>query len=124
MRWRVEPAEIAGSLAVPGEKSIAHRSLMLSGLALGRSEIQNLPGGEDVRATVRCMRALGAEIDVDSDAVHVSSSGSLAPPNAPLDTANSGTSMRLLAGVLAGQHFDSCLVGDESLSSRPMRRVI
>jgi 3-phosphoshikimate 1-carboxyvinyltransferase len=123
MKWLVSPAVIEGSLAVPGDKSIAHRALMLAGLAHGGSVIHNLPAGEDVRATAGIMRALGVNVS-DADSALVHSTGKLKAPQQALDAANSGTSMRLLSGVLAGQRFDSCLVGDESLSRRPMGRII
>jgi 3-phosphoshikimate 1-carboxyvinyltransferase len=97
---------------------------MLAGLASGKSTIDNLPAGEDVRATAQCMRLLGVTLGDFQDSALVSSNGKLEAPTSPLDTANSGTSMRLLAGILSGQRFDSCLVGDESLSRRPMGRVV
>jgi 3-phosphoshikimate 1-carboxyvinyltransferase len=124
MRWLVTPSTIGGSLAMPGDKSIAHRALMLAGLAEGVSSIDNLPAGEDVRSTARCIGSLGVTIDDTGNSAVVRSTGDLEAPEQALDAANSGTSMRLLTGILAGQGFDSCLVGDDLLSRRPMGRVI
>ncbi|HLJ69363.1 MAG TPA: 3-phosphoshikimate 1-carboxyvinyltransferase [Chloroflexota bacterium] len=124
MRWRIRPSRIDGSLSVPGDKSIAHRALMLAALAGGRSEINNLPNGGDVLATAGCLRALGVDIDPAAGRVVVSSPGRLAAPERELDAANSGTTMRLLAGILVGQPFASCLTGDDSLRRRPMGRVV
>jgi 3-phosphoshikimate 1-carboxyvinyltransferase len=109
---------------VPGDKSIAHRALLLAAMAAGESTIENLPEGADVAATAACVSALGASIERQDGSVRVRSSGALLAPPGPLDARNSGTTMRLLAGVLAGQDFDSTLVGDDSLSRRPMGRVI
>jgi 3-phosphoshikimate 1-carboxyvinyltransferase len=124
MRWRVQPSSVGGSTRVPGDKSIGHRALMLAGMAAGESRIDGVPGGEDVRSTARCMAALGAQIEWTGDTARITGTGTLAAPRDHLDAGNSGTTMRLLTGVLAAQPFDSCLVGDESLSRRPMNRVV
>jgi len=124
MRWRVTPALIGGQAEVPGDKSIAHRALMLASLAAGHSSIDRLPAGVDVHCTAQCLRQLGVDIRMDGGAALVASTGRLSAPQAPLDAGNSGTTMRLLAGILAGQPFTSCLIGDESLSRRPMTRVV
>lgn len=124
MRWRVTPSVIGGQTEVPGDKSIAHRALMLASLASGFSRIDRLPGGADVRSTAQCLRQLDVDIGIDGDAALVTSTGRLSASQAPLDADNSGTTMRLLAGILAGQPFTSCLIGDESLSRRPMTRVV
>jgi 3-phosphoshikimate 1-carboxyvinyltransferase len=97
---------------------------MFAALASGTSEIRNLPSGEDVLSTARCLRALGADIDQEGETSVVRSSGFLQDASTPLDCGNSGTTMRLLSGILAGQPFRSCLTGDESLSRRPMSRVV
>jgi len=124
MRWRVTPAVIGGQTHVPGDKSIAHRALMLASLASGFSRIDRLPDGADVHSTAQCLRRLGVDLRIDGDTALVTSTGRLSASPAPLDAGNSGTTMRLLAGILAGQPFRSCLLGDESLSRRPMTRVV
>ncbi len=124
---------LSGQARVPGDKSISHRALMLGALADGVSHIAGfLPGG-DCLATLGCMRALGVEVEVnglDGDesvaavvTIHGRGLLGLQAPSAPLDCVRSGTTMRLLAGVLAGQDFDSVLSGDPQLLHRPMRRV-
>jgi 3-phosphoshikimate 1-carboxyvinyltransferase len=97
---------------------------MFAALAQGRSQIRHMPRGQDVQSTMRVLRGLGVSIEQDGDCTVVESNGVLQPPTVPLDCGNSGTTMRLMTGILAGQSFDSILVGDESLSRRPMRRVI
>lgn len=117
---------LEGRLRVPGDKSISHRSVMLGALAQGRTVAQGLLEGEDVLRTVNAFRAMGVAID-GPRAGHVEIDGvglhGLAAPGEPLDMGNSGTAMRLMAGILAGQAFDTVLVGDPSLSNRPMKRV-
>ena len=123
----VEPAtRVAGELTVPGDKSIAHRALMLAALAQGESWIHGLPDGEDVLATVGCLRSLGANLLRSSGTVRIRGEGlaSFATPHGPLDCANSGTTMRLLLGMLAGSSVSATLDGDASLRRRPMARVI
>ena len=124
MNWHLRASALAGSLSVPGDKSIAHRALMLSSLARGTSEIRGLPEGEDVRATAACIDSLGAAVRTMGTTAVVVSPGQLAAPDADLYAANSGATMRLLAGILAGQPFSARLTGDASLSHRPMQRVI
>ena len=123
----IAPAtRVAGELTVPGDKSIAHRALMLAALAQGESWIHGLPDGEDVLATVGCLRGLGANILRSSGTARMRGEGlaSFATPHGPLDCANSGTTMRLLLGVLAGSSVSATLDGDASLRHRPMARVI
>ena len=118
---------IRGELRVPGDKSISHRSIMLGSIADGRTEISGFLEGADALATANVFRALGVPIDGPDDGrVVVSGVGQrgLTAPGGVLDCGNSGTSMRLLCGLLAGQPFESTLIGDASLSRRPMRRVI
>jgi len=118
---------VRGSLSVPGDKSISHRYVLLSALADGQSAIEHLSTGADVATTIKCLRSLGVEItSTGPSAVSVAGRGWLGflPPTSPLDAENSGTTMRLMAGVLAAHPFHSTLVGDESLQRRPMRRVI
>jgi 3-phosphoshikimate 1-carboxyvinyltransferase len=109
---------------VPGDKSIAHRALMLAGLARGTSVIHNLPSGEDVLSTASCMSRLGATIEVEQGVARLSSEGRVLAPTQALDVGNSGTTIRLLTGMLAGQTFSCRLTGDGSLRRRPMGRVV
>jgi len=117
---------VAGELAVPGDKSIAHRALMLAALAQGESWVHGLPEGEDVLATVACLRGLGANIQRSGRTARIRGAGlsSFATPHGDLDCANSGTTMRLLLGLLAGSAISATLDGDASLRRRPMDRVI
>jgi 3-phosphoshikimate 1-carboxyvinyltransferase len=123
----VEPAtRVAGVLRVPGDKSIGHRALILAALAQGDSRIDGLPEGEDVAATVACLRGLGVKIERTGGPARVHGRGwrSFGPPHGPLDCANSGTTMRLLLGVLSGSWVSATLDGDASLRRRPMARVV
>lgn len=114
---------IRGRLRPPSDKSLTHRAVIFSALASGDSVIRNPLLGEDCRATMEIFRAMGISVDV-GDEVHISSNGHLNSPASPLDCGNSGTTMRLLCGVLAGrERLEATLVGDESLSRRPMARV-
>lgn len=120
-------APLKGRLRVPGDKSISHRSLMFAGLAIGESRISGLLEGEDVFATAAAMRQLGAQIERLEDGtwvVHGVGLGSLVEPRQALDMGNSGTSTRLMMGLLASHQLKATFVGDASLSSRPMNRVI
>lgn len=117
---------LQGSLTIPGDKSVSHRSVMFAALADGTSHIEGFLEGEDTRATARIFSQLGVRIETPSPSqriVHGVGVDGLKAPDAPLDCGNAGTGMRLLAGLLAGQAFDCTLIGDESLSGRPMRRV-
>ena len=119
-------APLRGTVQVPGDKSISHRSLMLSALAVGESRVSGLLEGEDVLATAAAMRALGAQIHRSEDGVwhvHGVGVGSLVQPETALDMGNSGTSTRLLMGLLASHDLTATFVGDASLSKRPMGRV-
>jgi len=126
--WIVGPGRaLTGRLRVPGDKSVSHRAIMLASLAEGVSRIDGFLEGEDTRATAAVFERLGVRIDAPSPQsriVHGVGLRGLRGSDAPLDCGNAGTGMRLLAGVLAGQAFDSTLFGDASLSKRPMRRVI
>ncbi|HEY5805689.1 MAG TPA: 3-phosphoshikimate 1-carboxyvinyltransferase [Lysobacter sp.] len=116
-----------GNVRVPGDKSVSHRAIMLGALAEGTTRITGFLEGEDTRATARVFEQLGVRIETPSASeriVHGVGLHGLRGSGAPLDCGNAGTGMRLLTGVLAGQSFDSVLVGDASLSKRPMRRVI
>ena len=116
----------SGSIRVPGDKSISHRSIMLSSIAEGTSHISGFLQGEDSLNTMRSFQAMGVDIKRQADQITVKGVGlhGLKQPAAALDMGNSGTAMRLLLGLLAGQSFDTTLIGDESLSDRPMNRVI
>lgn len=117
---------LRGELRVPGDKSISHRSIMFGALAEGRTEVTGFLDGEDCLATLAAFQAMGVPIERPArQTVVIDGVGlrGLRAPDGPLDMGNSGTAMRLLCGVLAGQPFDSTLVGDASLSRRPMRRV-
>ncbi|BAK66334.1 3-phosphoshikimate 1-carboxyvinyltransferase [Sphingobium sp. SYK-6] len=119
-------APLRGTVTVPGDKSISHRALMLSALAVGESRISGLLEGEDVLATAAAMRALGAQIERGADGVwrvHGVGVGSLVQPTTALEMGNSGTSTRLLMGLLASHALTATFVGDASLSKRPMGRV-
>ncbi|GLI99573.1 3-phosphoshikimate 1-carboxyvinyltransferase [Sphingobium sp. BS19] len=118
---------LSGTVTVPGDKSISHRSLMLSALAIGESRVEGLLEGEDVLATAAAMRAMGADIVRDDDGVwhiHGVGVGGLLQPETALDMGNSGTSTRLLMGLLASHDLTATFIGDASLSKRPMGRVI
>jgi len=115
-----------GALAIPGDKSVSHRSVMFAALADGTSRIEGFLEGEDTRATAAIFAQLGVRIETPSPStriVHGVGVDGLKAPSAELDCGNAGTGMRLLAGLLAAQPFDSTLIGDASLSKRPMRRV-
>ena len=117
---------VSGRVAVPGDKSISHRSILLSALASGESEVRGFLASEDCLATLEAMRALGVRIErPESGRVRVHGGGlrGLQAAARPLDMGNAGTAMRLFAGLLAAQAFDSTLIGDESLMQRPMERV-
>ncbi len=121
------PAAFAGELAVPGDKSISHRSLILNAMARGSARVRGLSNGEDVMSTMACLHGMGVVIeaaDSPGEYLIVGSGPELSEPTDILDAGNSGTSMRLLSGVLASQPFLSVLTGDSSLRSRPMRRIV
>jgi 3-phosphoshikimate 1-carboxyvinyltransferase len=121
----IQPARnIIGSLRVPGDKSISHRYAMLAAIAEGRSTFANFSTGADCASTLSCLRALGCRI-THGATVEIEGRGlQLEAPSGALDCGNSGSTMRMLAGILAGQSFESEMIGDASLSRRPMKRVI
>jgi 3-phosphoshikimate 1-carboxyvinyltransferase len=122
----IEPASaVEGDIAVPGDKSISHRALLLGAIADGESEIDRFGASKDTLSTAAAVRALGAGVEVEGDRVRVAGVGlrGLGEVAAPLDCGNAGTLMRLLPGILAGQPGRYELVGDDSLSSRPMERI-
>ena len=114
---------IKGKITFPGDKSISHRSLMFAALADGESRISNLSTGTDVQSTRECLEACGIKIKNDGNDVIVTG-GKFIDPNQPLDCGNSGTTTRLFLGLLAGQGINAIFVGDDSLSSRPMNRIL
>jgi len=116
---------VSGEISLPGDKSISHRALLISSLAKGKSEIINLPDSEDIKSTINCLQKLGIEIEKSSEKTKVYGRGFLGyqKPLNYLNAGNSGTTARLLSGVLVAQKFDSVITGDKSLSSRPMSRV-
>ncbi len=126
-KFIVQPGgKLSANIKVPGDKSISHRSIMLGSLADGDVEVTGFLEGDDALATLNAFRAMGVVIegpDTGCVLIHGVGMQGLHPPEADLDLGNSGTSMRLLTGLMSGQDFDSVLTGDSSLSSRPMRRV-
>ncbi|MGY8797124.1 MAG: 3-phosphoshikimate 1-carboxyvinyltransferase, partial [Woeseiales bacterium] len=128
MKFVVQPSALrSGETTVPGDKSISHRALMLGSIANGQTRIKGFLAGEDCLATLAALRQMGVEIEQQaSDEVLINGVGlrGLSAPDSQLDMGNSGTAMRLFAGLLAGQDFNAELSGDESLSQRPMNRVI
>ena len=128
---KIRPARrLRGRLSVPGDKSVSHRAGLVAALARGRTEITNYSSSADCASTLGALRALGVNVEREGSTVRVEGRGTdegaarFRQSSTPLDCGNSGTTMRLLAGVLAAQPFASVLVGDESLSRRPMRRVV
>jgi 3-phosphoshikimate 1-carboxyvinyltransferase len=127
MQKIIQPAaRLSGSLDLPGDKSISHRYAILASLAEGRSVIRNFATGADCHSTLGCVGALGIPVAVEGATVTIEGRGldGWTRPGSDLDAGNSGSAMRMLAGPLAAQPFSSCLIGDESLSRRPMDRII
>lgn len=117
---------LCGTIRLPGDKSISHRYAMLAAIAAGESRIRGFASGRDCRSTLDCLRALGVDTRTEEGELVIAGRGlrGLKEPRAPLDAGNSGTTVRLLAGILAGQGFPATLCGDASLSRRPMQRII
>ena len=113
-----------GEITIPSDKSISHRAVMFASLANGKSVIKNFSKGQDPLSSLNVCKSLGIEAEFKNDLLIINSSGKFSAPQHKLDCGNSGTTMRLMSGILAGQNFNSTLTGDESLSKRPMRRVI
>ena len=127
MKQTIQPAtHITGGVEPPGDKSISHRYAMLAALAEGTSELRHFAAAADCRSTLACMTALGAVVSIDKETVRITGRGprGLKSSWRALDAGNSGTTMRLLTGILAGQDFTSKLTGDASLQKRPMKRVV
>ena len=125
MKLRTNRKGLRGTIRVPGDKSISHRSIIFGSLATGETKVYDILRGEDVLSTIQVFRDLGVTIQDDGDVIRIQGVGfqGLQVPTAPLDMGNSGTSIRLISGVLAGQDFSVTMVGDDSLSKRPMDRV-
>ncbi|NLL77271.1 MAG: 3-phosphoshikimate 1-carboxyvinyltransferase [Clostridiales bacterium] len=117
---------LKGELTVPGDKSISHRAVMFGSLALGTTEITNFLQGADCLSTIDCFRRLGIDIENEADTIIIHGRGldGLAAPSSILDAGNSGTTTRLISGILAAQPFESILTGDESIQKRPMKRIM
>ena len=119
---------LKGSMTVPGDKSISHRAIMLGALSEGITEVDNFLMGDDCLSTISCFRQLGIPIDLDSNnrrvTIHGKGLDGLVKPNNVLDAGNSGTTVRLLSGILAGQGFPSTITGDASIQKRPMGRIL
>jgi 3-phosphoshikimate 1-carboxyvinyltransferase len=127
MEERITPARrLSGTVLLPGDKSISHRYAMLSGIAEGASKLHNYSSGADCRSTLECMRALGVNWTKTGKVVEVEGRGlqGLQAPTATLDAGNSGSTIRMLSGILAAQPFQTTIGGDESLSKRPMERIM
>jgi 3-phosphoshikimate 1-carboxyvinyltransferase len=122
----IRPAKsLTGSIRLPGDKSISHRYAMLGAIAKGTTKLENFSTGADCASTLGCLRALGVEWERNGASVVIHGRGAkLQAPGSPLDCGNSGSTIRMLSGILAGQEFTSELAGDESLSRRPMARII
>ncbi len=126
MSKKIKPIKkVEGDIVLPGDKSISHRAVMISSIAEGDSKIENFLNAEDCVATVNSFKKMGVEIEIKDNAIIVKGVGlkGLKKPSSPLYLENSGTSLRLLLGILAGQDFESVLSGDKSLSRRPMKRI-
>lgn len=123
----VRPAtRLAGTVRLPGDKSISHRYALLAAIAQGTSELRHFASSQDCRSTLDCLRGLGVSVFEQGETVIIEGRGlrGLTPPERILDARNSGTTIRLLSGILAGQPFEASITGDESLSRRPMGRIL
>ena len=121
-------SSLKGSMTVPGDKSISHRSVMLGALSEGITEVENFLMGDDCLSTISCFRRLGISIDNDIAnkrvTIHGKGLDGLTAPNDVLDVGNSGTTIRILSGILCGQKFTSTITGDSSIRKRPMERIL
>lgn len=116
---------LKGEITIPADKSVSHRAVMFSSIAKGNCIIKNFSSGADCHSTLNIFKQLGVNIEfIDNKTLTVKSNGKLRKPLTSLDAGNSGTTTRLISGILAGQNFDSVIIGDESLSKRPMKRII
>src|SRR5580704_7666914 len=127
MLQRISPARsVSGSITLPGDKSVSHRYAIIASIAQGESRIQNYSTGADCHSTLNAMRALGVPVEERGTEVWIRGAGldGLRPPSAELDAGNSGSTIRMLSGILAAQPFVTRIGGDESLSRRPMGRIV
>lgn len=127
MQVRIAPSKaLGGAIRLPGDKSISHRYAILAAIAEGTSTLRNFSSGADPHSSLGCMQAMGISVDKTDDEVKVHGKGlrGLRAPQGQLDAGNSGSTIRMLSGILAGQPFVSTIFGDESLSRRPMKRII
>lgn len=117
---------LKGTVSIPGDKSISHRAVMFGALAEGTTEVTNFLQGADCLSTIDCFRRMGIEIENTPDLIKIHGRGlhGLSAPSGILDTGNSGTTTRLISGILSGQSFETVLTGDSSIQSRPMGRII
>ena len=125
MKLEIKAKSLTGKLAVPGDKSISHRSIMFGAISHGQTKVKHILRAEDVTATMQAFQALGVKIEDKDGIIYIQGQGfeGLQPAKKPLDMGNSGTSMRLMSGILAGLNFETKLIGDASLSRRPMARI-
>lgn len=124
---KIKPAKsLQGKIVLPGDKSISHRAALFASMATGETHIENFATSADCVSTLQCLQQLGVEIFRENSTVFIKGVGKkgFQKSEKPLDCGNSGTTVRLISGILAGQNFESILIGDESLSKRPMRRII
>ena len=126
MKFTKTSAPLKGTVTIPGDKSISHRSVMFGALADGTTKVTNFLRGADCLSTISCFRKLGIEIEEKADEILIHGKGihGLTASDSMLDVGNSGTTTRLIAGILAGQPFTTELNGDESIQSRPMKRIM
>ena len=116
---------LKGEIIIPADKSVSHRAVMFSSISRGKCTVRNFSSGADCHSTLNIFKQLGVNIEfIDEKTLSINSDGILKPSFTPLDAGNSGTTTRLISGILAGQNFDSVIIGDESLSKRPMKRII
>ncbi|MFK4885602.1 3-phosphoshikimate 1-carboxyvinyltransferase [Lactococcus petauri] len=125
MKLEIKAKSLTGKLTVPGDKSISHRSIMFGAISHGQTRVKHILRAEDVTATMQAFQDLGVKIEDKEEIIYIQGQGfeGLQPADKPLDMGNSGTSMRLMSGILAGLDFDTKLIGDASLSRRPMDRI-
>ncbi|MFK4935817.1 3-phosphoshikimate 1-carboxyvinyltransferase [Lactococcus garvieae] len=125
MKLEIKAKSLTGKLTVPGDKSISHRSIMFGAISHGQTKVKHILRAEDVTATIQAFQALGVKIEDNDGIIYIQGQGfeGLKPAKKPLDMGNSGTSMRLMSGILAGLNFETQLIGDASLSRRPMDRI-
>lgn len=124
---KIKPTNyLQGIIELPGDKSISHRAAMFAAMAKGQTKITNFATSADCASTLSCLEKLGVKVERENNTVYIESTGKtgFSASKDELDCGNSGTTMRMIAGILAGQNFDSVLIGDESLSKRPMKRII